>query len=201
MYYHVEGLGFTHLTAINTNMGCIYKSPLRSQKGPHSFVPAERLTRKPSLCFKGWCKKTVETIFPAFSVYFFQKVSCRILSHPEECSRTIWDNRGVNALIHREIRLLNRQDWYLRMHSPREYVRQDKKQGLPASMTHGSFRVVLLFRSPHRNYSLCLWETDSSCLWCRHSWKCAFPSYVETSIRESLCRHGAPDSSAPILWG
>lgn len=42
MYYHVEGLGFTHLTAINTNMGCIYKSPLRSQEGPHSFVPAER---------------------------------------------------------------------------------------------------------------------------------------------------------------
>lgn len=55
MYYHVEGLGFTHLTAINTNMGCIYKSPLRSQEGPHSFVPAERqhTNKEPSLCFKG----------------------------------------------------------------------------------------------------------------------------------------------------
>lgn len=96
MYYHVEGLGFTHLTAINTNMGCIYKSPLRSQEGPHSFVPLNDsiLTRKPSLCFKGQCKKKVETIFPTPSVYFFQKVSFWILSHPEECSRTIGDNRG-----------------------------------------------------------------------------------------------------------
>ena len=43
MYYHVEGLGFSRLTPINTNTGCLPQSP-RAKKRRYT-VPLFLLTR------------------------------------------------------------------------------------------------------------------------------------------------------------
>lgn len=99
MYYHVEGLGFTHLTAINTNVGCLYKSPL-SEEGPLSSVSPEwqHANKEITLFSKGHCKETMQTISPAPFACFFQKVlsilrifhtKTGFLSHPETCSSMI----------------------------------------------------------------------------------------------------------------
>lgn len=58
MYYHVEGLGFARLTAINTNVGCLYKSPLSEEGRLSSVFPEWQHANKGITLFsKGHCKE------------------------------------------------------------------------------------------------------------------------------------------------